>query len=305
MSLEIDFQAIQTSTLQGGVLAREQAAALGFSPRQIQRRVGEGLWRPIGRLGYRLVDDRGDELSRLRAAVALLPSAVVSHGSAARLHGWDVRSGPVTVTVHTRTTHDFPGVVVRRAHDIRDTHLVSFETLPTTSEARTCVDLASLLSAKRFTDIADDLVASGRIDLDDLAMVVAEVCRRGRPGSALLRRYLDNRVVNPPSGSTLERKGRAVLEAAGLPQPTSEFPMPWAPRRRFDDAYPHRKVAIEWDSRRFHMRMDAFEADRRRDRLATIQGWKVLRFTWKDVTESPEMVVATVASLLGSESSTS
>ncbi len=299
MSLEMDIQAMETSSGQGGVISRDQALDLGFSRRQIQRRVTDGLWSPIGRLGYQVTAGREDESSRLHAAVALLPSAVVSHQSAARIHGWEVfTKGPITVTVHTRTTHEFPGVLVRRAHDIQASHITKVGALPTTNVARTCIDLAAVVSPGWFADAVDDLVATDRVDLEVLAAVAADVCRRGRPGSSMIKAYLAQRLVSPPSGSALERRGRALLETAGLPRPTSEFAMPWAPRRRFDDAYPDHMVAIEWDSRRYHMRMDAFEADRRRDRMATIQGWKVLRFTWKDVTETPEVVVAAVSSLL-------
>ena len=57
-------------------------------------------------------------------------------------------------------------------------------------------------------------------------------------------------------------------------------------------------LAIEWDSRRWHEMADAFVTDRERDRQAFLHGWRVVRFTWVDVTRTPEEVVSTVRQLL-------
>jgi very-short-patch-repair endonuclease len=84
-----------------------------------------------------------------------------------------------------------------------------------------------------------------------------------------------------------------------LPEPRLEFSIPWDPERRFDAAYPAARLAIEWDSRRWHELSDAFSRDRERDRQSLLHGWRVLRFTWVDVTERPTEVVETVRSLLG------
>jgi hypothetical protein len=167
-----------------------------------------------------------------------------------------------------------------------------------TTVARTCVDLAAILTPGHLGVVIDDLVAAGRVRVDDLVAVVEAVCRRGRAGSASIRAYLSERVGETQPGSVLEMAGRRLLAQAGLPPPLSEFPVPWEESRRFDDAYPDHKLAIEWDSRRFHLQMDAFAADRRRDRGALVHGWRVLRFTWSDVTGNPASVVADVRRVL-------
>jgi very-short-patch-repair endonuclease len=71
-------------------------------------------------------------------------------------------------------------------------------------------------------------------------------------------------------------------------------------RRRFDDAYPDHRLAIEWDGRRkYHGQFAAFEADRLRDREALLNGWRVVRFTWNDVNNRPQDGRRHGASLLG------
>ncbi len=96
----------------------------------------------------------------------------------------------------------------------------------------------------------------------------------------------------------MERLGARILITEGLPAPHFEFSIPWEADRRFDVAYPDQLLAIEWDSRRWHTRADAFVRDRERDRRAVLHGWRVLRFTWEDLTDQPLMVVESVRGAL-------
>jgi very-short-patch-repair endonuclease len=45
--------------------------------------------------------------------------------------------------------------------------------------------------------------------------------------------------------------------------------------------------------------MDAFDTDRHRDNQAQLAGWRVLRFSWRDITEDPSMVTSSIRSALG------
>lgn len=294
-----DLEILELGLAQGGVVTRIQALDLGFTTHQIATRVRRQQWIPLGRTAYRVAPVTG-HIELCRAAVAALPSPVVSHETAAELHKFpDIRRGLSVVTVHTRTTHDFEGLVVHRAHDIRPEDVVQIAELPVTSPARTVIDLAARISDDRLTRLADDLIARRVIRMTDLEEVAAHTCRRGRPGSAAIGEYLMQRLKSPAIGSELERRGRALLALVG-PEPfVSEFSIPWAPWRRFDDAYVDHRLAIEWDSRSFHLRMDAFQTDRERDRDAVVNEWRILRFTWSDVTERRHEVISTVRAALG------
>jgi len=103
-----DAQAIQIAAQQGGIIRADQALQCGFTYGAIAYRVNQGRWPAIGRGIYRLIDF-DDPMQRVRAAVAALPGAVVSHETAAEIHAIDsLRKGLAVVTVHTQTTHDFP-----------------------------------------------------------------------------------------------------------------------------------------------------------------------------------------------------
>ncbi|MEN8113974.1 MAG: type IV toxin-antitoxin system AbiEi family antitoxin domain-containing protein [Actinomycetota bacterium] len=287
--------ALDLASRQGGVITTEQAHECGLNRHAVRYRLRIGRWTRVSRSVYRLIE-MNEPSQRLRAAIAALPNSVVSHESAAEMHGIPrVRRGIAVVSVHSRTTHAFPGVMVRRNHDLLPHHTEICGDLPCTTLPRTVVDLAALLHPKHVGRIVDDLVAEKRIGTQQLSDILDDVARRGKPGSTTIRTILANRGTGPDRNATvLERRGLAVLLEGGLPAPLLELAIPWNPTRRFDACYPEWRIAIEWDSRRWHQSDEAFEQDRERDRSALLHGWCVYRFTWRDVTQRPEHVVETI-----------
>ena len=283
---------------QGGAIRHDQAVDCGFTKGQIDRRVRDGRWRPLGRFGYQIIEMLG-AMNLVRAAVATLPKAVVSHDAAAELHRIPkLRRGTASVLVHSRTTHTFPGVAVHRCHDLLDGHVTEVSDLPVTSIPRTIVDLSPLLTSRHLTAVLASVITEQRVRADDVQTVVDQVARRGKPGIQKIRWILDERGSGPRDGTPLERVGAEALRAGGIPEPRFEYPIPWAPDRRFDAAFPDERLAIEWDSRRWHELTEAFSRDRERDRQALLHGWRVVRFTWTDVTRHRGDVVDTVRRLL-------
>lgn len=65
-----------------------------------------------------------------------------------------------------------------------------------------------------------------------------------------------------------------------------------------DIAFPAQKVAIEVDGWAFHVDQAAFQRDRARQNRISLNGWQVLRFTWLDLTEHPERVIAEIAAAI-------
>lgn len=242
-----------------------------------------------------------DPIRPLAVAVAKLP-AVVSHESAAELHGLaNVPLGRVVVTVRHRSSNRCLGVVVHESTDLAPEHIERLADLPVTTVARTFIDLAAVMGPRRYRRVVDDAIAARRLDLDELRRRFAAVARRGRPGTALLREVLDE--LGPghvPAESELESRLLELLDAGGMPVPVRQLPLPWRTREtgRVDFAYPQHRLLIECDGRRWHTSVDAFQNDRRRDNLAQLAGWRVLRFTWDDVTGRPGDVLDTLTTAL-------
>ena len=276
----------------------EQALACGMTRDQVRYRVRIGRWSKLGRGKYLVTAMRSTE-DRLRAAIATLPGAVVSHESAGELHGLAyVQQGLATVMVHSQTTHEFPGVIVRRSHDLAPDQIRSIDELPVTTAPRTIVDLAAVVSRRHLAAILDDAVAAKLASVPAVAEVALVVGRSGKPGTKNLRTVLYERLGTGLIGTPLENKGNALLLTIEEATPEFEYPIPWRPEHRFDAAYPSERLAIEWDSLRWHLQESAFNRDRVRDREAIVHGWRILRFTWKDVTERPDEVVATIRKAL-------
>jgi hypothetical protein len=296
---QMDRAIIEFANAHGGVVTRHFIDRLGFTRGQIEGRVRRHGWIALGRGAYRVLPARNVR-DRLAGAVAALDASAVSHESAAELHGFRMTTpGLAVVSAHSRTTHRFDGVLVHRTHDLDDSHLTTVANLRCTTVARTVVDMASVVTERRLGAILDDLVERDRVALAAVDDVLSAVARQGKPGVRRMRRVLDQRWGDDRNVSVLERRARALIARSGLPRPVSEYPIPWATARRFDDAYPEDRLAIEWDGRRYHGQFAAFEADRLRDREALLNGWRVVRFTWNDVNNRPQVVVDTLKSLLG------
>ncbi|MEX1093012.1 MAG: DUF559 domain-containing protein [Acidimicrobiia bacterium] len=98
------------------------------------------------------------------------------------------------------------------------------------------------------------------------------------------------------SESTLETRLHNLISAAGLPLPTTQYRPPWlkSTNGRVDIAYVDERLIVEGDSLRWHGTPETFQADRHRDNLAQLAGWRILRFTWEDITRRPSYVVDSI-----------
>lgn len=291
-------EVLDLAAQQGGYVTRDQLISRGMSPSAVDRRVNESEVALVTPGVYQVIPS-SDHIDLMRGAVLALPDAVVSHQSAAHLLRFPkLPALEPTVVVPSHTTHRFPGVTVRRCDDLIEADIVEVEGLVVTNATRTFFDLGRLLNPREFDAIGEALVIASKLDLDQFEQLTSRLARRGKPGSKAAHEFLEIRLGNDRWATILERKGRAVLSSAGLPDPMPQYPIPWSPGRRFDDAYPHARVALEWDSRAWHQQRAAMAADRRRDREAAAQGWVVLRFTWDEVTDKPHEIVAAVTTLL-------
>ena len=62
------------------------------------------------------------------------------------------------------------------------------------------------------------------------------------------------------------------------------------------------RVIVEVDGFATHRTRQAFQRDRRRDQLLTSAGWRVIRFTWDQVTNDPGHVVEVARRLVSGTS---
>lgn len=105
----------------------------------------------------------------------------------------------------------------------------------------------------------------------------------------------------PPTESELEAMFWRLLERRRLQLPQRQASFDWLGdgAGRVDFWYPDHRLIVELDGRRFHLRVAAFEADRRRDQLGLMQGIATVRFSHRQVSTESPFVTTVMRSLLG------
>jgi very-short-patch-repair endonuclease len=275
---------------QDGVITLSQARDAGLSLQAVQRRVRSGRWRRCARCVY-FVDDRPfTDAALIRSTVwGYGKDAAASGLTAAWWHGL-TRFAPdiVEVTVprnnHGRIHH---GSRLRR-RDLDPADVVVCKRLRVTALALTVIEAAVRhRSGAKLMDSA----LQRHVDLRRLWQ--AHVRNKGRYGSPAARRLLQ--AASSGARSEAERLLVKLLHDAGTRGWRTNYPVGGY---RVDVAFVKQKVAIEVDGLAHHSNSEDFHNDRVRQNNIVLLGWQVLRFTWLDLVEYPERVIAVIRSAI-------
>jgi very-short-patch-repair endonuclease len=143
-------------------------------------------------------------------------------------------------------------------------------------------------------------VASGLVRIGEVHHALARHRGRGRAGATALVAALEAFALGDKApDSVLEVHMANLCRRHGLP--ALEFHAlvcGW----EVDFLVPGTRVIIETDGWSTHgLDREQFELDRRKDAHLRSNGYTVLRFTWTQVTKSPEWVAATIRSAIASD----
>ncbi len=277
--------------MQRGAISHRQLLEAGLTPSAIGRRVATGqlhrVYQGVYLVGHRALVPLARESAAL---LALGPDAVLSHESAARAWGTlDDYDGDIHATVAHRKPGSRAGLRVHRTTkppEVRRRH-----GLAVTSPTHVLLDLA----VARSPHLEHVFIESHGRRLVHAPELARALERWGsRPGVRILR----NLVRANESGFTrsdAERKLRALLRAARLPEPCTNATLHGL---MVDCLWPEHRLIVEFDSFGFHGHRRAFETDRRRDAILVAHGYRVIRITWLQLTREPYAVLANVASAL-------
>lgn len=279
---------------QRGVITREQLADCGVSLPRIdgfiaRRELIEALPRV-----YAPRPVPGSRRQRLWAVALWSSGGVISHHSAAWLWGIPVQSTKIIhVTVADRRYRKpVSGVRLHRV-PVGELEVISYDGLPITERERTIVDLLRNEPRCRARDLLDRALQQGWLDERCLTKAIRD--SRGRTGNSQLRLLLA--AIEPGAHAESERKLHAILRRAGLVGWVAQYRIALPNGVAFADvAFPEQRIAIEVDGRRHHA--DRFEEDRLRQNEIVLRGWRVLRFTWKMLTERQDLVLSRIVQLL-------
>lgn len=171
--------------------------------------------------------------------------------------------------VRTHRPQCYPG-----SRDLTRADFVVVEGVKVTTPLRTALDLGCKLSRR---DALAALDAFMRLQGITRAEMVAQLPRYfRRRGVVQLRQLVP--LADPRAESQAESWTRLAIIDAGLPWPT---PQHWVVHEgrellRLDLAYPHARVAIEYDGQEFHTSPEQREADRLRRCWLRDHGWTVI-----------------------------
>lgn len=91
----------------------------------------------------------------------------------------------------------------------------------------------------------------------------------------------------------------AFLDRYCFPRPRLNATLPIRGRLLKPDCmWPEQRLLVELDGRDVHRTDQAFESDRRRDRVLLAEGWRSARVTWRQLRDEPEQIAADLRELL-------
>jgi very-short-patch-repair endonuclease len=277
----MDLEIAALADAQYGVVSRAQLLQAGLSVQAIDRRVRSRrlhvLHRGVYAVGHKRLRTEGHWMA---AVLACGNGAVLSHHTAAAL--WDLRrvgSGAIHVTVPGDPGRKRrAGIKLHRSTTLGPKDVTAHEGIPVTTVARTIIDLARGMSAHDLEPIVDLADQRRLVDFKDLRQA----------NSASLRAVL--RAYDPaPTRSALERAFLRLCDKHGLERPETNQIVEGL---LVDFVWRDRRLIVEVDGYKYHRAPSRFETDRARDAHLTVHGWRVLRFTWRQLEERPEWVAA-------------
>jgi very-short-patch-repair endonuclease len=302
MRREYDEAILRLAAAQHGIVARWQLTDQGIAAAIIDRRIRRGDLEHVAPCTYCVTPLA---TSHARAATAVFSfgrNAVASHWTAGELQQLvnsvcdpGARVASVAAALHVSVSSGHPrtraGVVLHRVRLQPDERVVC-DGIPATSPARTLLDLAPELSDRQ---LEQALAAALRAEITSEEAMLAMAQRYPRrPGASRLRMLLVDEATPAFTRSEAEQRFLQIVRRARMPQPGVnarlngfEVDFHWRDQR-----------VVEIDGLAYHSSRSAQRRDRQRDTALAAAGYRVLRFTWDDVTRQIEAVVAQVSAAL-------
>jgi very-short-patch-repair endonuclease len=283
--------------VQQAIIGRDQLLELGVGRGAIDWALARGRLHPMHRGVYALVPPRAlPPLAPERAAVlACGDRALISHHSAAAL--WNIRpriGGAVDVTIVGRDAgRDRAGIHAHRVAYLDRRDVRTRAGIPLTSAARTLLDIAPRLSERSLELAFDEALTRDLTSIEAIAAVTARYPQR--KGATRLRALTRPDRPTTVTRSEGEERFLAMVRRAGLPEPEVN-----ARLGRFvaDFLWRDERVVVEIDGYDYHRGRAAFERDHDRDAEHQHDGFLVIRVTWRQLEDEPELLLVRVATAL-------
>ncbi|MDQ3675430.1 MAG: endonuclease domain-containing protein [Actinomycetota bacterium] len=285
---------------QHNVIALRQLREVGLTAEAARKRVAIGRWRQVHAGVYAVSHAKLTREGHWMAAVlACGPGAVLSHRSAAAL--WGLRRdnrATSDVTSKRRRGRSRTGITAHQGH-LLAREVETIDGIPCTSLARTLLDLAEVVDRRGLERAIDRAEQLRLLDMHAVNDVLERA--NGRRGAPLLRSVLaEHYAASTLTASELEERFLLICLTAAVsaPQVNAWIALEHNTGYRADFLWRTQRLIVEVDGHATHGTRQAFERDRHRDQRLTLAGYRVVRFTWRQITEEPERVAETLRALL-------
>jgi very-short-patch-repair endonuclease len=283
----------RTATSQSGPITRQQLTGAGLTQSAVNRRAAKGalhrVYRGVYLVGHQALAPHARETAALLAAGE---RAVISHSSAAHLWGFTAaEDAGIHVTVIGRRRRSRPGLIVHYTSTLDPREVRRLHGLPLTAPARTLFDLAA--TGYRDLDRAfGEAHAQRLVTAHEIEHLLERI--GPRKGSRALRALLTDN-ASGFTRSEAERRLRALLHSANLPMPRFNARVAGY---EVDALWQQKRLVVEVDGYAYHGHRAQFERDRRRDLALTAAGYRVIRVSWRQLTNEPFALVAVLSAAL-------
>lgn len=272
---------------------------LELSSRQIQRLVDTNVLTRIRRGCYisaaiwsaLSIDDKG-ALAVRAAAAALAPVAVLSHTSAAVLHGLPtglMRRDRIHVTWPGSAGRGATSCVINHRSVLAANEISEIDGLRVTSPARTAYDLARSADPRLAVALIDEAIRRRLATAEDLQRCLD--VNRGKPGSSRAARVFD--FSDGLSESVGESITRVQFRQLGLPSAELQSPIVDLNGRvvaRVDFLFADFRTAVEFDGKVKYEKFlrvgetaaDVVYREKLREDAIRSTGLEVVRLVWRD-----------------------
>ena len=214
--------------------------------------------------------------------------------SAAALFGLDGHGPPAApelAVVYPRSA----GRGIARLRNLTPADLVRIDGVPATCIGRTLVDLGTVDDVDLLERAVESALRHGLVSEPTLRRLASARDLHGLPR---LREVLARRPLGAPAtGSDAETLMVQLVRRGGLPDPERQLPQMLGAEYRLDLSWTPWRVTVEVDGRGAHG-PEQFVNDRRRQNRIVLAHWLLLRFTYTDIVDSPELTLGTLVAAL-------
>lgn len=268
---------------QHALLTTAQARGAGIARHDLERLRERGYLVTVRRGVHAIAGAPATREQAILAAVLASGSrALASHSTAAWLHGFEGERGAALEVMTPRASRARQAGVIQHRGAALTADATTRVQIPTTSAARTVVDLSARCDAVRLGRLVDDGLRRGILSLGGLKVCVARLYRGPGRRPSVVHEVLRKRLPGyEPGDSDFESHVHDLLEEAGVAGFVRQHRVRLGGRRyALDLAQPELQIDVETDGWDSHRTRSAFDGDRARSNALVAAGWTVLRFTW-------------------------